>query len=493
MSADMPPLNVERSHLGIVPDPTRVLLRYFEPGPDERSRGTLERILSLPEDEVSRVLAEMRSGFAHRHREFEATLYRHFTEQVARHVPEAAELSDERRLVLAAYFTMEYSVEAAALFNPSIIPHPDQEGVLEGAVRFIMSLRATGEGHISSIAFRSGILDSACVVSLDPISRSLEIPELQKDSEFEEYLFELQLAEMGAYNDAARAVCARLPEAFTHQQLLAELSIAQDKNEFSDEARAQAEEAMKWLAHSNYHVKFREDGDLSERLLFPISENESNGIEDARFVRFVDDDGTVTYYATYTAYNGRDILPQLIETKDFVQFKIITLSGAMVRNKGMALFPRRIDGKYAMISRHDGVNLYIMFSDHPHFWREAQILRRPRNPWEYMHIGNCGSPVETEAGWLLLTHGVGPIRKYCIGIDLLDLQDPSNVIASLDEPLLAPNESEREGYVPNVLYTCGCMIHQGQLMIPYAMSDSKCSMARVPVREVLDRLLRQGK
>ncbi len=262
----------------------------------------------------------------------------------------------------------------------------------------------------------------------------------------------------------------------------------QGDNLFAHVIQLQTFETMHWLAHSNYGLKFADDRSISERVIFPVSENERNGIEDARFVRFTDDDGTVAYYATYTAYNGVQILPQLIKTRDFVNFRIITLNGKAVQDKGMALFPRRVDGKYVMISRQDGVNLHIMRSDHLHFWQESHIMQYPEMPWEFTQIGNCGSPIETEDGWLLLTHGVGPMRKYCIGVDLLDLHDPSRVIARLDQPILAPNGYEREGYVPNVIYTCGYMIHREQLIIPYAMSDSKCAIASLSVTELLERL-----
>jgi len=239
-------------------------------------------------------------------------------------------------------------------------------------------------------------------------------------------------------------------------------------------------------------MQFRGDRRVSERIIFPVSENERNGIEDARFVRFVDEDGAATYYATYTAYNGVEPLPQLIETKDFIRFKVATLNGRAVYNKGMALFPRKVNGHYVMISRQDGVNLHVMFSDHLHFWSEARIIQRPEAPWELTQIGNCGSPIETEAGWLLLTHGVGSMRKYCIGAELLDRDDPSKVIARLDKPVLAPNEYEREGYVPNVVYTCGYMIHKDQLIIPYAMSDTKCAIASLSVSALLERLRPRG-
>jgi len=233
-------------------------------------------------------------------------------------------------------------------------------------------------------------------------------------------------------------------------------------------------------------MNFRPDHRISERVIFPVSENESSGIEDARFVQFFDDNGEVTYYATYTAYNGFTILPQLIETKDFITFKVTTLNGNAVQNKGMALFPRRIDGSYVMLSRQDGENNHIMFSDNIHFWQESEIIQEPTWPWEFIQIGNCGSPLETDKGWIVLTHGVGPMRQYCIGAMLLDLENPANIIARLEEPLLAPHEEEREGYVPNVVYTCGAILHNSDLIVPYGMSDITCGIATVNVSELIN-------
>ena len=256
------------------------------------------------------------------------------------------------------------------------------------------------------------------------------------------------------------------------------------KPKFSESLQASVLEAVSWLANSNYELKFQPDHRISERLIFPVSENESSGIEDARFVQFFNDNGQVVYFATYTAYNGT-ILPQLIETKDFITFNVLTLNGKAVQNKGMALFPRKIGGRYAMLSRQDGENNHIMFSDNIHFWQTSQIIQEPEHAWEFIQIGNCGSPLETDEGWLVLTHGVGPMRQCCIGAILLDLENPNKIIARLDDPLLTPHEEEREGYVPNVVYSCGAIIHNNELVIPYAMSDSNSGIATVDVRELI--------
>ena len=492
MTNEPRPLSVLRKPGEFSADNTRVIARFFQPGNEERTRATVRRVLGLAEEEVVLLFERVRSEYANRHRDFEGMVKRRFDDELARYVPEPQKLSLERRLLLGAYFMMEYSVESAALFNPSIVPHPIQNHVPKGGIRFVMSFRATGEGHISSIVFRSGILGPDCAISFDPSSRYIETPEVKKDTAFDKHLFELKLNEMGACDEITGLIFTRLPDQFTFAQLLGEIAEIGEEDNLAKSVYSATFETMTWLARSNYELQFRSDRRISERVIFPVSENESKGIEDARFVRFVDDDGTVTYYATYTAYNGVQILPQLLETKDFVHFKAITLNGKMVQNKGMALFPRKINGLYFMISRQDGVNLHIMHSDHLHFWQEACVLRRPEYPWEFVQIGNCGSPIETKAGWLLLTHGVGPMRKYCIGVDLLDLHDPSKVIARLDEPILAPNENEREGYVPNVVYTCGSMIHNDWLIIPYAMSDARCAIASLSVTDLLKRLLNRA-
>ena len=493
MSARPRPVNVVRKPYKFFSDDTRVIARPFhshrtDGGP---RTGLIKGVLDLPEEEVCSLVAEVREEYSHRHRDFEKLLLRHFAERIAPILPDADSLSPDRKLLLAAYLIKEYSVESAALFNPSIVPHPDQDGVPEGGLRFIMSFRATGEGHISSIVFRSGIIMSDGVILIDPTSQYIETPEIHKDTAYDKHLFELKLNEMGACNEVTVLIFDRLPDHFTFDELVREMAKVEKERLFGKRIRSRTFETMTWLARSNYELKFRSDRMISERVIFPVSASERNGIEDARFVRFTEDDGTVTYYATYTAFSGDAILPQLIETKDFTHFRIITLNGKAVQDKGMALFPRKVNGKYAMISRQDGVNLHLMYSDHLHFWQEARIIQRPQSAWELTQIGNCGSPVETEAGWLLLTHGVGPMRKYSIGALLLDLHDPSKIIARLDEPILAPNEHEREGYVPNVVYTCGYLIHRDQLIIPYAMSDTACAIASLSISNLLESLLHQ--
>ncbi|MCH8805582.1 MAG: glycosidase [Planctomycetes bacterium] len=479
-------LNVRRMPEQFFSDQRRVITRLFLPGGEERIRSILERVLALPEDEVSVLLERVRAGFGERHKDINAVFREHFA-AVKHHLNGRNDLSPERRQLIGAYFTMEYSIEAAALFNPSIVPHPDQSGTPEGSIRFIMSLRATGEGHVSSIAFRTGIIRANGELELDPISRYVERAKPLDERMYHKHTLFLKLIEMGAYNKITETILERMPDEFTYTGLSSVIEVVgkslNDRDLFQHTA-----ENVRWLAHSNYHLQFPPEADVSEVVIFPVTENESRGIEDARFVRFVDDDGTPHYYGTYTAYNGFRILPQLLETPDFRYFRIATLNGRFAQNKGMALFPRKIDGWYTMISRVDNENLYIMSSKNIRFWNDADRLQAPRYPWEFIQIGNCGSPLETEQGWLLLTHGVGPMRTYCIGAMLLDLENPSKVIGHLKEPLLVPNEHEREGYVPNVVYSCGAIIHNDQLIMPYAMSDSATSVATVSLPELLDHL-----
>jgi len=291
---------------------------------------------------------------------------------------------------------------------------------------------------------------------------------------------------MDACNEVTTHILDQFQKDFTYSELKEKIGELYENPIFSEIRQNETFEIMNWLANSNYEMNFRSEHRISERVIFPVSENESSGIEDARFVQFFDDEGVITYYATYTAYNGFKILPQLIETKNFINFKVITLNGQAVQNKGMALFPRKINGQYVMLSRQDGENNHIMFSDNIHFWQKSEIIQEPTHPWEFIQIGNCGSPLETNEGWIVLTHGVGPMRQYCIGALLLDLENPTKIIARLDEPLLIPHEEEREGYVPNVVYTCGALIHKNELVIPYAMSDIMSGIATVEVRDLIN-------
>jgi predicted GH43/DUF377 family glycosyl hydrolase len=493
MSADhSQTLKLERLQIRFEADESRVITRPFFPGGETRIGAIIDRVIGLSDPKVEEILARVFRNFQSRHRDIRAVFEEH-CERAAELTGKLNGVSQSRRLLVGAYFTMEYAVQAAALFNPSIVPHINQSGIPQGSVRFVMSLRATGEGHISSIVFRTGVIHADQTLEFDPLGRLSRPAKLWPDRKFEKRIFETKLDEIGLSatsggGDAVDFVMHRLPDYFTFEQLehaVAEANVAEPEKFQLEETT----DGILWLARSNYHLELPQDADISEVVIFPQSENESMGIEDLRMVRFTDDDGSVTYFGTYTAYNGYRILSQLIETSDFHRLAVHTLNGARAQNKGMALFPRRIDGHYVMCSRIDGENLYIMYSDFIHFWETAELLETPRNPWEFVQIGNCGSPLETPEGWLLLTHGVGPMRRYCIGAMLLDLDDPLKVIGSLDEPLITPTEAEREGYVPNVVYSCGAMIHGQYLYIPYAMSDMATGMAYIPLAQLLNRLV----
>lgn len=461
---------------------SKVIVRAHIPGDISRIGKIIKRVLDLSEFRATHLLSDIKDKFYKRHKNIEQQLYKHFL-KVSENVPANTPLSENKKNLIGAYFTMEYSIESAALFNPSIVPHPDQTGVKNGELRFILSLRATGEGHISSIVFRSGTIHKDGSLRLDPTSEFVGTPSVHNDPSYDNHLFHLKLEAMKSWDDTSSRILTKLPNRFTNRELNDRINeLFKDPNFVHNE---QTLANIKWLANSNYSIKFDEDSKISERVIFPVSDNESRGIEDARFVRFYEEGGESMYYATYTAYNGTSILPQLLETKDFINFNIITLNGAAVQNKGMALFPRKIHGKYVMLSRLDGENNHIMVSDHLHFWNESIIIQEPKMPWEFIQIGNCGSPLEINEGWLVLTHGVGAMRQYSISAILLDLDNPSKMIARLEQPLLAPIESEREGYVPNVVYSCGSLIHNNKLIIPYAMSDISSNIANVKLKNLI--------
>jgi predicted GH43/DUF377 family glycosyl hydrolase len=484
----MRPLRLRHHDIKLVPQSARVILRPFIPGGVHRITTILGRALALSEAETRRDLAAVLKDFEARHLDIEAALLASF-DKVVPHLFTHRPLSRERTLLIGALFSGEYALESAALFNPSIVPHPDQEGVADGALRFIMSLRATGEGHISSVEFRTGLIGADGDLRLDPISRFVSMPVLDPDPSYMKVPFVVKLHEMGFDNGASAAVMEPLGDGFTRSELFRSVLRIRRETQPVTQGLTNTLSCIQWLADSNYEMDFTPELAMSERVIFPVSPNESNGIEDARFVRFTDDDGTVTYYATYTAYNGHAILPQLIETRDFLHFRVLTLNGSAVQNKGMALFPRRIDGNYAMLSRQDDENLFLMVSDNPHYWSDPKVILHPAEIWESVKIGNCGSPLETEAGWLVLTHGVGPMRKYCIGAALLDLHDPTKVLGRLSEPLVSPEGDGREGYVPNVVYSCGSLLHGRELILPYAMSDHASTLVSVSLDELLARLV----
>jgi predicted GH43/DUF377 family glycosyl hydrolase len=469
----------------IEPDPRRTIARFFNPGGDPRARAIISRVSQLPESQAATLLRQVEEEFGKRHEGIHEIFLEHY-HAVLEFVPATAEINESRQLLIGAYFTMEYSVESAALFNPSMVPSWNQVGLPEGSTRFTMSLRATGEGHVSSIAFLGGVIDKNCHITLDERStflRPLKVTIQPRQNE----VWRQTLIAAGALNKSASRILSSLPDDFAVEELAEALEKARKGFE-SDAEYEETKENLLAVAHGNYDLEVPKNGNWSEVVIFPTSENESRGIEDARLVRFVDDDNSVRYYGTYTAYNGFRIFPQLAEHDGGAVLKIRTLMGNGARNKGKALFPRRIDGKYTMVSRLDGENLFLMQSEDVYFWENPILLQVPKFYWELVQIGNCGSPLETKEGWLLLTHGVGPVRQYCIGAMLLDLEDPRKVIGQTEEPLLVPTPEERAGYVPNVVYSCGGMIHNDLLVIPYAMSDVATSFATVHLETLLQAM-----
>jgi predicted GH43/DUF377 family glycosyl hydrolase len=471
-----------------------VISKPFFPGvdlfPDGRTRvqRIVSRILAMPEETVVSTLAETCARFESRHVDLISVLEQRFA-MMARHVPDSNELSLERRRLIGAYFTHEYSIDAAALSNPSLVQAPYQEGVPAGSLRFIMSLRAIGEGHLSSIQFRSGVIDAAGHIALDaatPFARTA----LHRPPLYEKVTFRAKLSELGAYTETAQRVLEPLPEHFTLERLEDAMREA-ERPSGGDQGALQALRTIHWLATSNYESTFHADSQVSERVIFPSGPTESQGMEDARFVRFCYEDGSVTYFAPYTAFDGYRILPQLIETRDFITFRITTLNGRAAANKGIALFPRKIGGRFVALARLDNENNHLIRSDNVRFWHERETIQVPEQPWELIQLGNCGSPIETEAGWLVITHGVGPLRQYCLGALLLDLHDPARIIGCLREPLLAPAADERDGYVPNVLYSCGSMAFAGLLVLPYGFSDVGTRIATLKIEDLLTALTRQ--
>jgi predicted GH43/DUF377 family glycosyl hydrolase len=433
---------IKKLPIKLVPNAKDVILMFFQLN-EVRTKKIIRMVLSLSDEETNKILNNVFSEFSRRHKSFEEILMNNYS-KVKKFVPHLNKLSSDQKLLIGAYFSKEYSINSAALFNPSMVPHPDQSNLKKDSLRFIISMRATGEGHISSIKFREGIVDNKFNVKLDKSAGYSCLPQilvLKKDS------------------------------------------ILKTKLKFTKKTKAEIED----LLDSNYRISFSKNTSLDERIIFPHSKSESVGMEDARFVKFTDKN-TEMYYGTYTAYNGKTFRTQLIETNDFVNFKISTLHGNAIKDKGMALFPRKINGKYVITSRQDTENIFIMTSDNLYNWNNAQIIKKSKQAWEFIQIGNCGSPIETEKGWILLTHAVGPMRKYVISAVLLDIDNPSNVIGTLKEPLIQPNKEEREGYVPNVVYSCGSVRHQNNIIIPYAFSDSACGFATISITELLNKL-----
>lgn len=479
-------IQVTRKPFKITPDASRVVARFFDNG-EKRTNALIGRILAMSEEEVTCELEHTLREFTGRHRNISKIFFKHcgnFQDLIERKGIDYSELSDKYKMLIGSYSTMEYSIESAALFNPSIVEDFDQSFLHQGEKRVILSLRATGEGHLSSIVFRRGVLDKNNDLRIMRVRNHIDMATIGKKKSYNKRRFIQKMREMKIPEKYSAAIMEALPNKFEYYQLKNSVEQLLTKNKISVERKLALEE-MTWLVDSYYDVEFRIDSDISERVLFPVAAAESQGIEDARFVRFTEEDGTQMYYATYTAYNGHAILPKLIFTEDFCTFRIMPMHGNGAQNKNFALFPNKINGKYAMLARVDGVNNYLMYSDRITLWNDPILIQEPKFPWEFTQIGNCGPPIRTDEGWLIITHGVGPMRRYCIGASLFDLEDPTREIGRLKEPLLIPLEEEREGYVPNVVYSCGALVHNTSLILPYAVSDYSSSYAVVEMAELL--------
>jgi predicted GH43/DUF377 family glycosyl hydrolase len=484
MSAES--LSIRRLPLRLTPDSRRTITRFFWPG-QERAVRIVERVKSLAVNEVANLLEKIIEQFSDVNPGLEEILLEHY-EKVIHQTGLGFDPDLAIRMLIGAYFSMEYAFESAALFNPSMVPSLDQEGVAEGSLRFTMSLRTIGEGHISSITFRRGIIDGDGNITINPSSLYVRRLRRKENRLFQKEPFAQKIRQLNCNGSTIDALLDALPDPFTHLQLQQKIELMEHK-ELSTTAREHLDMVL-WLARADYRIELNEDINIEDMVLFPISETESQGMEDMRLVHFIDDDGSFAYYGTYTAFNGRQILPQIMEIKNRNHADILTLHGQYAQNKGLALFPKRIEGQYAAIGRVDGENLFLMKTDRVDFWNQADMILQPKYKWDYVQIGNCGSPIETDAGWLLLTHGVGPMRQYCMGAVLLDKDEPSKVIGELDEPLLSPTDEERSGYVPNVVYSCGGLIHNKNLIIPYGISDAATGFAVVELEQLLGKLSR---
>lgn len=481
-------VSVQRKDIKFLPDSSRVLARFFNNG-EERTEKLVSRILSLDDSTVNRELQHTLRDFAGRHRNISRIFMDHFENHrpLLKHLGiDTSKFTESRKLLIGSYSTMEYSIESAAMFNPAMVEDFDQSFLAKGEKRVVISFRATGEGHLSSIVFRRGILDGNNNIKLPKVRNLIDMPKIGKKKFYDKGRFQQKMREMGISDEHSSIIMEHLPERFEYHQLRDSVD-GLLKNGIGTEQKVALEE-MTWLVDSYYDLEFSVDSDISERAIFPISPSESKGIEDARFVRFQDEDGSEKVLATYTAYDGHTILPKLLSTDDFTNFRIMPMHGKAAQNKNFALFPRRIKGKYAVLARVDGVNNYLIYSDRPTLWNDPIKIQEPKYPWEFTQIGNCGSPIYTEEGWLVITHGVGPMRRYSIGASLFDLDNPTKEIGRLSQPLLSPLEEEREGYVPNVVYSCGAMVHNNTLILPYAVSDYASSYATVDMLELMAAL-----
>ncbi len=479
-------VKVIKQNISFNPDESRVIAKRLHIN-KVRTMKIIERICSMPEEKRKRLLDEILKNFEYRHKNLKRIIKDNFDKVAAdMNINDNCDLSIDNKLLIGAYFTNEYSIEAAALFNPSIVPDPFQNHTKPDELKVIISFRAVGEGHMSSVVFRSGILNKHGNIRMNETSHVVERANLIESPKYKKEDFILKMQEINEF-EPIKGIFDQLLDDFDLKELNEAVDWFKKANPVTDDVD-HAIQNLYWLAKSNYEIEFDDSGNISERVIFPRMHTDIKAIEDVRFTPFNDNKDHAIYYGTYTAYNGFSILPQLLETRDFYNFRIRTMTGPGSQNKGMALFPEKINGKYAMISRNDNENLYIMYSDNAYYWENPQLLREPRYEWEFIQIGSSGPPLKTEKGWLALTHAVGAMRMYTIGAILLDLNNPLKIIGEIKEPILIPLESERNGYVPNVVYSCGGLIHNNYLILPYAASDTRSGIVKFKLNELLENM-----
>jgi predicted GH43/DUF377 family glycosyl hydrolase len=485
---------IRRTSVRFNPDPARVSAILYNPGPEARVNSIITKVSEMPETAAMLALNQVMKEFVPRHRNLSKTYLKHFQLVVANADFDQLmvnQLSEQKKLLIGAYFTAEHSIESAALYNPAIVEDPDQSGLESGYKRLIIAFRASGGSYVSSIVFRSAVIDNNDNIFLAPVSPVIDNPEISRNSMYDKSRFTALLHAMDIHPTLTNTILSHINSTFTYQELEATIHKYGQTAELT-QSETKAIKSIKWLADSYAELFFPYESDISERMIPPLSEDDINGVEDSRFVKFSEDDGQISYYATTHSFNGITFLPKLIHTKDFLKFNIRPLQGEKMMNRGMALFPRKINGKYAMLGRLDGINNYVLYSDAIDVWNTGYKIQEPAYPWEFVQIGNCGSPIETQHGWIVITHGVGPMRKYCLGAILLDLNDPTKVIGQLSEPLLYPHEQEKNGMKPNTVYSCGSVIHNNRIILPYSIGDTYSGIAIVPLDEIFHRILPSG-
>jgi len=472
-------------------DMSRVVHRFFLPGEGtmtvhSRLADVVDRVLAIPEDRLDPIAKGITADLSETQADAESVLIAHaraVSDRVAHRPLTTAQLT-----ILGSAVTSLVAVEGAAICNPSAVAHPSQDGLRDGELRVAVSLRGIGEGHVSSIGFAEAVIGADHTwtfgVRSTPLSRAAV-----SGSQWSRQHFGEALEDAGQLRDLAAAVLLALPERFGTVELEAAIATLPSDLAMRPSSRAPLQ-ALREMGESTYRATFAPAVPLSARVLMPVLPDEDHGVEDARFTLSTDADDPTPYRATYTAYDGRNIAPRMLTSTDLTTFDSHRLTGAGARNKGMALFPRRVQGRHMALSRGDGENISLAVSDDGMVWEDRGLVYAPTEVWEIIQLGNCGAPIETAEGWLVLTHGVGPLRTYSLGALLLDLDEPSRVIARTTEPLLRPEGDMVDGYVPRVVYSCGGIVHRGTLWIPVGVGDSRIRVYSVEVEELLRSMTR---